>query len=270
MLEKLKRFYLHIALILFLFSTGQAQNNSAKNSFLNSEVDIESEIIDLLWEAGSEKSVKRKEKYKEKLHKFIKRAERRNLNQKNTQLFLENLFFRVHNRFLDHYKKTQVTTFEQVFSNGSYDCVTGTALYGLILAQLGYEVQVYETTYHVLLIINYDDRIAMIESTDSYYGFITEEKRIDSYLGYYKLNKSHQVDGYKKLSYTGDSFIGLKELAGLLYYNLAVQELNNHNYNNAEFFITRAEQLYRSDRMREIRSIIEQHKASKNILSFNL
>ncbi len=108
---------------------------------------------------------------------------------------------------------------------GEYDCVTGTIVYALILDKLNIEYEILEFPYHVLIVLNIDGKDIMLEATDPYYGFVTEEKDYLERIEFYK-NQSQENAFLRK--------IDLKQLAGLYYYNQAVEEYNSKTGESGE------------------------------------
>jgi hypothetical protein len=86
--------------------------------------------------------------------------------------FLRFVFYKVHGKYLKYYKG--VENFHRIFSQGMYNCASGTALYAVILAHLGYAPVINETRYHVFLTVELGgDGWILFEATDPVNGFIT-------------------------------------------------------------------------------------------------
>ena len=162
----------------------------------------------------------------------------------NSERFLSNLFYKVHRKYLKHYR--QYGDFESLLTAGQYDCVTGTAFYALLLDDLGFEYEIWETDYHIYLMVDADGQQIMMESTDPLEGFVTHSLEINTRVESYRLEGS----GMSKT-------IDLQQLAGLMYYNLAVDSYNNQRPTEALTFLKKATSLYDAPRMGMLKRIIE-------------
>ena len=234
------------------------QNDLKSNPFekaSNLDIFLSSGVTDPLNMAG----------YKGELTKFIRKQ--KNKNVRNQEFYLENLFYKVHNKFLKHYKN--YVSFDEIFKNGNYDCVTGTALYALILDELGYDYHIYESNFHVLLIVNSGNKNVLFESTDFYSGFINDEGQIESRILHYEKLNNEKSDSYYTYQINNNRFINSRQLAGLLFFNLAVKEYNSQNLTEADNYLEKAEFLYESSRTKELRELIEKASFYDKPLTLN-
>jgi hypothetical protein len=163
---------------------------------------------------------------------------------KTDQEFLQRLFYKTH-RILKHYKTN--ATFTDIFLKGEYDCVTSSALYGLLLKALGYKFQIYEFPYHVAIEITTNQKSYFIDPTDPISGFLTESDLIIDRVESYKTDfgKMDSRDNALKL-------IDLKSLIGLQYYNLSVDSFNSKNYVKSRKLLQEAHRFYPSERIKEL------------------
>lgn len=182
--------------------------------------------------------------------------------------FLRHVFNSVHRKYLKNYETLE--TFDGIFNGGSYNCVSGTALYACLLGQLGYPVKICETRYHIFLLIHLADSSRVLyETTDPQRGFETEgghiENRINTYLSEEK--KTLQRAGTLSAPFNGDQIlesVSLKEVAGLHYYNVAVDLINRENYYDAFRALKKAAILYpRSQRIRDFLWYTQQRHESQ-------
>lgn len=175
---------------------------------------------------------------------------------RNEIQFLRHVFNKVHQRYLKNYETLE--TFDGIFNGGSYNCVSGTALYTCLLGQLGYYVTIYETRYHIFLLINLNNATRVLfEATDPLTGFETNQERIDRRINDYLFHEQRTVQTARTLSapFSNDRIlepVSLKELAGLHYYNVAVDLINRTNYYDAFRALKKASILYpRSQRVKD-------------------
>lgn len=81
------------------------------------------------------------------------------------------LYDAVHENLLRKYEL--VVPFHRIFKDGTYNCVTATILYAIVLDKLGISYTIKETPEHVFLIAAPDKERIYIESTDPTKGFYT-------------------------------------------------------------------------------------------------
>lgn len=175
---------------------------------------------------------------------------------KSEQQYLQFIYKYIHRKSLKRYK-TYVTLGETLSKSGYYDCLTGTLLYGLILDELGFRVTIREFNYHVMLIINLDDKEILIESTDPLNGFVVGSEAVNQRIAEYKANdlkkKRQSVYGFAK---SIDNEISIDQLVGLHFYNQAINAVNQLDLKAAIQAILKAESLYPSQRVQKIKKFI--------------
>ncbi len=171
---------------------------------------------------------------------------------KSDYRMLRHLFYRGHARYLKKYES--FSSFSQVFEEGKYNCLTGTALYALALDHLGYSYRIVENTYHIYLIVDTEDRQYLLESTDPFNGFIYDPEEIQKRLEEYE---------YRELNHSGYQFstrsyndVNLYQLVGLHYYNVAIDQYNKNDMKSAFISLNKALIFYKSDRMLEFMTLI--------------
>jgi hypothetical protein len=165
------------------------------------------------------------------------------------------MFYNVHHHYLKTFKKYQ--TFEQLMLNGNYNCLTGTALYALILEELGYKYDIIETTYHIFIIVKTQTGRFLIESTDPFSGFEYNDDIINERLQAIRDSelKRHNKSVYNyKVSLFKN--VGLMDLVGLQFYNQAINAFNNKEFINAAVYLDQASNYYRSERYLEFFQLI--------------
>jgi hypothetical protein len=171
----------------------------------------------------------------------LKKLKSRNTND---QVFLEKVFYKVHHRKLGWYQKT--VTLSETLEHKKYDCLTGTALLALVLDDLGYSYHILEFDFHVFLIVTLSDMNILMEATDPFNGYVTDEKEIAKRIN--SNTENDDLDAHVHKTYIRNS-IDLKALAGLQYFNIAVAYYNRHEYKKASDFIKKADLLYPSMRI---------------------
>ncbi|MFY0599861.1 MAG: hypothetical protein JXR03_09330 [Cyclobacteriaceae bacterium] len=170
---------------------------------------------------------------------------------KNDLLFLEKIFYKTHRKQLGWYQN--YVSLSHTFESKKYDCLTGTALFALILEEVGIEYQILEFDFHIFLIARPDGHNVLIEATDPLNGFISDQKEINHRIQ--AALTSVEVDEKYAQTFIKNE-IDLLALAGLQYYNLAVDLFNRQEYKKASQFIKKADLLYTSERIRNTKDLI--------------
>ena len=205
--------------------------------------------IDYFIAADASADIELSGKVKLKIAPLIDQLRKRQSKLRSDKHFLRQMFYSVHRKVLKDYSSHAL--FTETIMKGNYDCVTGTIVYGILLNELGYEFSIRELDYHLYLEVKTADGIVLMESTDPMYGFdfSPSKMRINGING-----KTDQP--VYEFSSVSDNRVGLKELAGLQYYNLAIKHYNNQDYSKAHASITKALNLYNSSRIKEVRDLI--------------
>lgn len=177
------------------------------------------------------------------------------------------------------FKATQKESFKQyqlyenlnsLLKDGIFNCISGTAYYSLIFQELGFRTHIYETPYHVFLEIEdeNEERI-LVESTDKAFGVLDNPKAIKKRREQYSEGEMSFVP--QGLGSNGDPFesamlkeIDLIKLAALQYYNSAVVEFNNGNFDKADKLLKKSSYLYPSSRIILLQMLSEKMTASLN------
>jgi len=179
---------------------------------------------------------------------------------------LKHLFYKTHRKYLKNYVPYQ--SFSNLLSKGTYGCLTATALYALLLEELGYEYEIIETNYHIFLVGEVSGKRFLIESTDPINGFLDSEEEIDERLREVVAKGATPIneDRYR-FSFNINRSISLQELVGLQYYNMASQSYNNGNYIQAVADLDKAHKYYQSERINEfLKLVIHRIAEDRNLL----
>ncbi|MBL6449888.1 tetratricopeptide repeat protein [Fulvivirga sp. 29W222] len=178
------------------------------------------------------------------------------LNRKKTDKKVKTLYEDVHDQFLTKYEIQN--DFSSIFSKGHYNCVSASALYGIIFSKLDIPYIIKEKPTHVYLVAYPGSEKILVESTDPNGGFITSSDK-------YKQAFVEQMTNAKLISaeeaktksvpqlfdeyYFGDPDITLKELVGIQYTNHALYSLEKEDYKKAYTLLEKAFFFYPADRV---------------------
>ncbi len=203
--------------------------------------------------------------YEGKIDQTVERIKSKSSGRTTARL-LEKAFYLSHKKKLKWY--TNYVTLADLLENGAYDCLTGTAFFAVILERLDVPYQIYEYDYHVLIVATLDNKRYLFESTDPFFGFENDQQTIDGMLEDYSLSKGKisndrvNVVNPSQYSITHENKISLLQLAGLQYFNLAIDAYNNGRFTEASKMLAKADYLYPSSRNYEIRLEFKQHLAT--------
>ncbi|HEY9046192.1 MAG TPA: hypothetical protein VIN08_09865 [Ohtaekwangia sp.] len=193
----------------------------------------------------------------EELYSFVEKLNSKREGFKHDKAFLEYIFTKTHQRFLKNY--TEYSSFNDLLNKGAYNCLTGTALYALLLEHFSIPYKIIETNYHIFLMATTSDGEVLLETTDPAHGFTDNEAEIEKRISGYKQNtiqQSTRKKQYYHFSFDLYNTVNLDEMLGLLYYNHAIKAYNNHQWVNAVAYLEKASLLYQSPRLEEFSRII--------------
>lgn len=187
---------------------------------------------------------------------YLQDVIRKRDNFRNEEAFLEFVFNSTHRKFLRNFK--EYTSFGQLLKNGSYNCLTATALYALILEQMDIRYEIIETNYHIFLKAYTTEGFVLMETTDPVKGFVTDEREIEARISTYKTNelKENKNQDRYQLDCNLYNVVKLDEMAGLLHYNLAIAAHNDHQLELSIEHLDQATNLYNSPRMEALTRLV--------------
>jgi len=172
-------------------------------------------------------------------------------SQKDVSKSIKYIFEKTHSSFFKKYDLHAY--FNNIFIDGTYNCVTGSALYALILSNFEIPYSIKEKPTHVYLIADPKGKSVLVESTDPTKGYFTpDEKYKKEYVDYLVKDKLISKDelstkGYNAIFdeyYYTDDDISFQNLIGLHYYNSCIENLRLKEYNKALAQIEKAYILY--------------------------
>jgi hypothetical protein len=161
----------------------------------------------------------------------------------------------VHEHFLKVYKLSN--SFSDLFEYGYYNCVSGSALFAIILSKLEIPYQIIEAPTHVFLIAYPKQEKIVLESTIPDKGSYQFSKSIiERYIGDLYKSKLISKDEFEGSSatmlfekyYFTSGVINIKELAGIQYSNFALYSLDEKKDNEALKSIIKSYYLNPSER----------------------
>ncbi len=179
-------------------------------------------------------------------HKFSKAKEKKKIKI---------IYNDIHSKFLSKYGENYY--FPEIFSGGNYNCVTASALYGLILKDLDITYTIKESFNHVYILTYPDTYSIRIETTDPTSGYLVYNDKFKeqfiSFMAEAKLisqteRQEKSVDELFNEYYYKEEDIDLLELAGLQYYNKAVDLLSEEKYEEAFMMAEKSAYLHNTEK----------------------
>ncbi len=193
---------------------------------------------------------------KDKIKVFANQVDKR--RPKSQLRFLQKVFYKTHQKFLEEYKP--YSSIDELVETGVYDCLTATSLYSSILEILGFNFKIVETNYHIFILAYVDGKEVLLETTDGFTGFISNKEEINNRIIKYQNGKPSTLLG-RSSKYLEYDFHLLNEvqgyqLPGLIYFNQAVKEFNEHNWLTCRKLLDKSNKVYNSPRVSEIMNFV--------------
>ena len=202
--------------------------------------DNNADYFDLFYEAAPNCKVENLQNAKNRFDTYLLTLNNNKFKGLKPDKKIKAVYKSVQDQFFKKYEF--YSTFNQIFDNGTFNCVTGTSLYGQILSKLNISFEIKETPNHVYLVSYPQTLNIKVESTDPLQGYISYTDKFKSeMIDYLKKNKlideqeanSKTVNDLFNTYYYSDSHLSLRELAGLQYFNNAVNLVENKNTKGA-------------------------------------
>jgi len=189
---------------------------------------------------------------------FVSKLDQKQSGFKHSADFLEYIFNKTHQKFLKNF--SEYSSFPEMLSKGNYNCLTGTALYALLLDRYDVGYQIIETNYHIFLVAQTDKGPILFETTDPVSGFVTNPEEIKKRIAGYRQN-SIQASGSTKTYYRYNfdlyNSVNLDQVLGLLHYNLSIAAFNGQELTLSIDHLRKAMELYQSPRFEEFSKILQ-------------
>jgi hypothetical protein len=172
------------------------------------------------------------------------------LRQQRTAFSSENSYLahvhrQVHGQYLRQYQA--LAGVGQLLADGQYNCLSGSAIFALVLQELGYPAQVYQTKRHAYVRLpTRRGTEYLIEATDPEQGLTYDPAEVKARLAVYRRQglAPHEEAAAPTLA-------DWPEVIGLLFYNQAVRHFNAQAYEPAMRALEQAAQYGQSSRATE-------------------
>lgn len=214
----------------------------------------ETKLLDIFILAGSKISKPELEKQKGYYTEILEKVRKKRFSKKKPKKQIQLLHEVVTDELYNYQTRNE---FKTLFENGFFNCVSSSALYGLLLQDEGVPFVVQEKPNHVYLRVYPKKQDIVLEATNPYKDAYTQfdykaKKTAVEELIRFKLVTSEQVrkKGMEKVFtdyFLTDKSITLAELAGIQYLNLAVYALEDQEYEKALLYADKARCFYRNE-----------------------
>ncbi|MDO1451031.1 hypothetical protein Q0590_32455 [Rhodocytophaga aerolata] len=173
------------------------------------------------------------------------------IQKKNEAKRIKAIYSQTHDRLLSKYELKN--HFPDIFANGNYNCVSATALYGLLFDDLQIPYTIKESPTHVYLIAYPHTQKILIETTDPRQGYMVfDDKFKTSFVSNLRSGKLISEQEYKSGStnalfdkyYFSEENITIKELLGIQYMNDALYKLQENQLEEAFIQLEKAYLFY--------------------------
>lgn len=168
------------------------------------------------------------------------------LNKPTDIALLKSLSHNAHRSYLKKY--SAYAHVDDIFSKGSYDCLSGTYFFSAALDQLGFRYRIIETNYHIFLMVRTSGGEVLLESTDRENGVVTDPKIIEEKLLSYRSSSNEATNLYL----SGVDLFGEltpAQLPGLIYFNKAVEAFKAKQLLDCCALLERAWKVYDNPRI---------------------
>jgi len=182
---------------------------------------------------------------------FLGSVKSRNSSDKK---LVKRLFVKAHADYLKNYKA--YSQLDDVFEKGNFDCLSGTYFLAASLDTLGLNYKIFETNYHVFLMVETRRGEILVESTDRDNGLVMDKMMIKEKLaGYQEIRTSQSGEMYlSKLRMFRE--ILPSQLPGLLYFNRAVETFNKNRFTESCLYLEQAWKIYDNPRIEAFAPIL--------------
>lgn len=201
--------------------------------------------------------------YRSELDDFTRKMQQWKSKKRHEKAFLDKFFYAVQRNFLKKYAPFQ--DFSALMQNGTYNCLSATALYALLLDELKISYQIYETDYHIFLMVETTEgEQVFFETTDPLDGFVDKQAEIDRMIAQIRKDElvGNPAPTMAHVDFDLQVFrpVSLQQLAGLQYYNQAAYLYNTQRIEQANLALSKGRLLYQAERFDKLAGLLAAQK----------
>jgi tetratricopeptide (TPR) repeat protein len=256
---------------LFLYAAGDGQDSLITYKDISFSNKFEEQVLSEYFKTGipgyfelflatsRDMDFDKADKYLSAYNNFLKDLCSVSFMKYNPRKQIRILYRTVNNTFLHKYEFN--TTFDKIFHNGNYNCVTASALYGIVLDHLNIPFHIMETPIHVYIVAYNKRQHIKIESTGPYSGyFVYNQSMKRAFIEFFKSSKlideiefsGSSVDELFDKYYFDGNIISLKELIGIQYMNNAAFNILEEEFMESHRNLEKAYLFYPSEDTRKL------------------
>lgn len=201
------------------------------------------------------------EEITKEINDFIAKLDPEKLKTKSLKVIAKKVFTETHQQFFKKYEL--LASFDQIFSQKNYNCVSATALYAIIFNSLNISYDLMWSPGHVYMIIKKGNENITIESTDPVNGYKSNgsSKNLKTdYINQMLAVKIITLDDYPgmtkediyNLLFEENKVITFSTLVAFQYQNKAIEHLAEQNYDKAINHLLISKAIYNDQTTRDI------------------
>lgn len=229
-----------------------------KDGFIGKLINSEHDLMHLIINAKISSPSQSLEWFDKQYDQFLINFQNEKFRELKTEKKIKAIYSTVHDKLLKKYNAE--VTFEEIFINGNYNCVTATMLYGLILTHFNIPFEIKETPEHVFLVAKGENnKSILMESTNPLKGTINYNQSFkDEFVKYIQESKlatasevmNLGVDSVFRKFYFPEKSINLRQMAGIQYYNNAISPLADKKFEVTLDQLMKSHYLYPTEKSR--------------------
>lgn len=244
------------------------EEEAVKDFFNNGKTDY----LKLFLASSGVETEEEYEKLKEKFTNFYSEINSQKLQSLPENKKIKTIYKSTHEEFFKVFEFK--TNFQEIFKSGKFNCVTASALYGIILKDMDIPFEVRETPVHVYIVTYPKTHDIKIEATDPLTGYLVYDQRAKKqFVDYLLKNKLISEDEYAKSTvddifnknFFEDKEINIRELLGLHYLNLGLYKIEDQKFKEGYKLLSKSYLFYPSEKieyiiMSTLAEIVKDHK----------
>ncbi len=236
-----KKLAIYIILFLCLITSVSAQDSLIyfneivyhsefeERAFADFFKEKETNYLALFLATSPEVNAGKFEEYQKRYTFHVKEINTDKLSKKKVEKRIKSIYEEIHRRFLQKYEAQN--SMNAIFLNGSYNCVSASALYSMVFEDLDIPYSIKEKPTHVYVVAYPKSERILVESTDPSGGFIAFDDRYKrayiqqmtkaKIIGPAEANSKSVNQLFDEYFFT-DKDINLQQLLGVQYVNEAL------------------------------------------------
>jgi hypothetical protein len=195
--------------------------------------------------------------FEKELRVFCQSLQKNKSHRTSEKDYLKEVFKQVRQKYLRTY--AIYPSFSQIALTGTYNCLTGSALYGYVFSFLGYPVEFRETSYHAYLRLSLPQEEYLVDATDPLGGFVAGAIKVGERELWYASNELRSGQCFNQS-------ISFRQLCGIQYFNEGVIAFNRRSYSESIAFLQKANHLYpQSQRIQALKTLAQQYSKGSTV-----